>query len=627
MGYPFLYFFWALQILRQFLRSTFWLRALVLASLGTGMKPVQCILWFGLWMVGLHKAIAVGGSSSSKRKAGDSDSEDWASFSIRLHTSNVVPATTAKLAIEKAQKAGAAGIKLKVAKGKANAARALRNAAPKTSWPPIYWAKIPMKNRKTNQVVSMWHAFQLPHEWLGKYMADQRAIEAAQPAQGSKTWQALTKIGLLLSAQHPNEFWASGTYIALGFHGDGVPVQGTIREESLDFLTINLPAMEGGAGLRVPFTVFQSKFHWEYKTKAAILEVLLWSFDCLKQGRYPTRRHDGSPWLKSDKTRAKLKGKLPVQGILCEIRGDWDWLNSWLNFPVWNTGSGMRWLCKAKHVDFKNFSQNDRETGLCKDSFVQRVVDMGKELCPFWGWPELRPADLCLPDWMHAVDQGIGADIAGQLLVELAKRYPGRALKEKVASLWQDIQLLYSEHHVEYKLHTLTPEVLNKGKSKKKTSQVATLKGPAAAVRHLVPLLPILTAKHFAEGTELQKAYHKLARFLAEAYLCVETNSLQDLPKWGAKVAGQYMALEAAALRLDPESKDWHIMPKLHLFQHLCESTFPPKSFWCYKDETTGGLLKQLFTRRGGKDTPGVNAANCLLKWQQSTAFPAMRQH
>ena len=86
-------------------------------------------------------------------------------------------------------------------------------------------------------------------------------------------------------------------------------------------------------------------------------------------------------------------------------------------------------------------------------------------------------------------------------------------------------------------------------------------------MRHLVPLLPILTAKHFAEGTELQKAYHKLARFLAEAYLCVETNSLQDLPKWGAKVAGQYMALEAAALRLDPESKDWHIMPKLYHHQ------------------------------------------------------------
>ena len=81
------------------------------------MKPVQCILWFGLWMVGLHKAIAVGVSSSSKRKAGDSDSEDWASFSIRLHTSNVVPATTAKLAIEKAQKAGAAGIKSCQGKG------------------------------------------------------------------------------------------------------------------------------------------------------------------------------------------------------------------------------------------------------------------------------------------------------------------------------------------------------------------------------------------------------------------------------------------------------------------------------------------------------------------------------
>ena len=41
----------------------------------------------------------------------------------------------------------------------------------------------------------------------------------------------------------------------------------------------------------------------------------------------------------------------------------------------------------------------------------------------FWVWPELRPADLCLPEY------------CGQLLLGLAKCYPGRAFKEKVASL------------------------------------------------------------------------------------------------------------------------------------------------------------------------------------------------
>ena len=42
----------------------------------------------------------------------------------------------------------------------------------------------------------------------------------------------------------------------------------------------------------------------------------------------------------------------------------------------------------------------------------------------------------------------------------------------------------------------LTPEILNK--SKKNMNKKATLKGPAAHIRHLAPLLPILTAKYFS---------------------------------------------------------------------------------------------------------------------------------
>lgn len=47
---------------------------------------------------------------------------------------------------------------------------------------------------------------------------------------------------------------------------------------------------------------------------------------------------------------------------------------------------------------------------------------------------------------------------------------------------------------------------------------------------------------------------------------------MAEIQKHGQKVAGQYMALENESLRLDPESKAWHIMPKLHMFQRICDS-------------------------------------------------------
>ena len=82
---------------------------------------------------------------------------------------------------------------------------------------------------------------------------------------------------------------------------------------------------------------------------------------------------------------------------------------------------------------------------------------MRKILCAVWTWPENIPSELCLPDWLHAVDQGIGADMAGQILVELAPCYEARSFREQTAMPWQDIQKLYKEYNVEYRLQTLSP--------------------------------------------------------------------------------------------------------------------------------------------------------------------------
>ena len=83
--------------------------------------------------------------------------------------------------------------------------------------------------------------------------------------------------------------------IPFALHGDGVPVQGTMRKEGLDFLTINLPsARSEQLNMPIPFTLLQSDFHSDYETKESILQVLLWSVACLKEGTFPATRHDGA---------------------------------------------------------------------------------------------------------------------------------------------------------------------------------------------------------------------------------------------------------------------------------------------------------------------------------------------
>ena len=171
---------------------------------------------------------------------------------------------------------------------------------------------------------------------------DPECLQKCQPEKGSKAAAAMASIKEKLGLEE--------LVIPFALHGDGVPVQGTIRQEGLDFLTVNLPgAHDAKLKHPVPFTLLQSCFHWEYETKETILHIL-----SLKNGKFPTTRHDGTAWPRPEKERAKKAGKaLPAKGILVEMRGVWDLLKSWYNIPTYNTKSGMCWLCPAAFENFR----------------------------------------------------------------------------------------------------------------------------------------------------------------------------------------------------------------------------------------------------------------------------------
>ena len=201
-------------------------------------------------------------SSSSKRKRNQSDtSEDWATFSLNLHLNNEIPGTVAKKSHCKGKERWSKRNQI----GWKNAARTLRRKLPKTAWPSLYWTQNPIKCPKIRKRIWIQHPFQLPHEWLAVYMADPRVWATSQPAEGSTVANALKKICLRLATDQPMNGWLNDLHMALGFDGDGAPVQGTMRQESLYFLTMTMPGCKTHAALGILFTVFQGKFHYEYK--------------------------------------------------------------------------------------------------------------------------------------------------------------------------------------------------------------------------------------------------------------------------------------------------------------------------------------------------------------------------
>jgi len=219
-------------------------------------------------------------------------------------------------------------------RSRGNAARNMRHKLRKGSaWMPCYWAQIRCFDVKAQTEVLQWLAFQLPHE----YLAVLRRLGIVSKLLDVEGLDPLT-------LQHLREAEAAchDKLLALGIWGDGAPCNWD-RSESVDVITMNLPGLTGEhANLRLPITSLSNKNISEH-TWHDIFTVVKWSMEILATGVWPTCRHDGSPWRKTDHCR-KTSRPL-IKSALCEVRCDWAYLNSVFHFPAHNTKDGNCWTC------------------------------------------------------------------------------------------------------------------------------------------------------------------------------------------------------------------------------------------------------------------------------------------
>ena len=467
-----------------------------------------------------------------------------------------------------------------------NAARSMDRHLRKThQWPDLYWAQIPMKNpkKKNHDLSQQWLPFLLPHECLGKYFTQPNAWKEGMPTQGTFNCNRL------------NEACASNgnppmTMYPMGLHGDGAPVQGRMNQSTLEFWSFNLPCSKTFSAMRIPTRCLDTRMIAP-DTIQAICEILLWSFDRLNKGIYPTARHDGSPWLKHDAYRKFWAGAaLPGKATLIQIRSDCKYFGA----GQWNEKKGCCWLCQATPDNWREMSQSMArlEQSLDKANYLAFLEDRDKPINPLFQLPNVSNKTL-MPDWMHVCDEGCLAVAAGQILKELLPSFPGTSQDERCANLWQEVQKMYDDERgwpACKRLKKLTLKDIVKPK------KVPELDCKAHEVRHFCPLLePLCKRQCLHEGNWHQKAVYKVAKYCSHMYDSLEVFNKKSLVKAGRKFISQYMALEGEVQASDGSKvRIWRSKPKLHYLAHILDLVKlgnHPKDSWNYKDETFAGTL------------------------------------
>ncbi len=252
---------------------------------------------------------------------------------------------------------------------------------------------------------------------------------------------------------------------------------------------------------------------------------------------------------------------------------------------------------------------------------LHRMLGKGQTLSPLMSAPCLKSSCFKI-DWLHVVDQGVGADFLGNLFYMLLKKMDGATMKNRCDSLFLKIQEYYREHAVDSQLDHLTLTMIL---AKPNTSP--KLRAKAAEARGLIEFAKIAAERYLDDSNPEESTAKNAARHLHLLYEQLSSS---------APFAGDHMAehsrkfcLLYAALESAGGGTLWRIKPKLHLLQELAEMTLEgagaaPARLWTYRDEDFGGSMATMSRRRGGKVSPSCVSSGVLRRFCAAHQLPAV---
>jgi hypothetical protein len=282
-------------------------------------------------------------------------------------------------------------------------------------------------------------------------------------------------------------------------------------------------------------------------------------------------------------------------------------------------------MCTATPKDIRDcgLSANWRTSRKTAMSFYKQLLLDG-ETCPLWSVPGVS-SHIVIVDWLHCVDIGVAADVLGNVMLELVDQYPGSDRHVRMRNLWKDISDEYARQAVP--CDNRFPGL--RLKSFCLTMKSPQLKGKAAHVRYIVPVLDCIVQDKIPQDNLHNRTVVKCVHNLAECYSCLQDFNADKLEISARRLGSLYCALEQEQLAAGIQ-KRWKVKPKLHLFlelsMYLClqRQRGNPRHFWTYADETHGGLMKTIAASRGGKNSSLASAYRLLSMWSAKTDLVSM---
>lgn len=494
-----------------------------------------------------------------------------------------------------------------------NMARDLMRALlAKTKMPATTWFEVPCWDPAGVKKENVNLPFLLPHIVAHDLFAGTASWKMDKD-KAPQIWQSFVKTCEELNLD-PDKC------MPMGMHGDGVPFT---KKQSLEVISWNV--LGDSNNDRVPFTGISKSYCCKCGclgrcTWDTVMEIFAWSIKALVAGRHPSVDHKGE---KLPPELEAMAGKpLSVQGVLCQIRGDWPFLKTIFGIPAWNNLQCC-WMCEAEsnpgaEMDFRKAGVHApwRGTRQTTRTFFQKLKAMGIEPSPLFQCPGLT-ADHILLDWLHVVDLGIAQDIAGNVFAMCIRTdgLPGANQADRLKVLWTKLVAWYKENKTPVRLDNLTQEMFyNKG------GKPAKLKAKGGETRQLLPFLACLTCELAGKS----ETWTTVARLCQELFDCAKFAGAMPFDANALAGASRRVCTLWASLAAAQEAGGnyivWKIKPKFHLFQELCEykcKTFgSPELFWCYVDESWCGFMSKAAKRRGGQNPASAVPARLLDRFR-----------
>lgn len=479
--------------------------------------------------------------------------------------------------------------------------------------PSLYWAEIPTKAGPSTP-----HPFLLPHEFFRSFFLDcPRQWEQAVSGPAGAALEFWTSMrDNVFVRKHPSlprSSWS--TTIPVGLHGDAGAFS---HHDSLFTISWNsLLGVGETVAKRFLCTVIRKSDIAE-GTLDAIFKVLSWSFNTMLAGKTPRLRWDDR---KMDGGGAPLASGW--KAALCQIRGDWQFYCEIFRFPQWNSAVSMCWMCRAsstiEQLAWTDFSVNAgwRSTRWTHEEYVRDLGVRGLLLPILFGLVVGLRLECVMVDILHSVDLGIASHIVANIFWLLAVKRsvfgPGTA-SDKIKLLAANLDRWYKDTKCKSRLQgALSVDRIRTSKGWPK------LKGKAAQTRHLARYALHLM-RTFGGRTDHDKRVLGVVQLLVRFYEICDAESMflrpgvaAELKKLGFRMGVLYSSLAADAAA--QSEKMWKMMPKMHLFVHLCEwqaeECGNPRFYWTYPDEDLVGIMVEI----AESCHPRTLAMNCLFKW------------